>query len=91
MTTRPCMLALACLALLAVTPTAADACSFDNEDNGFSLDTLDHYHPGSYDVVLKVVEARRFLKLHGTDAQNDSLRRAYARVGANADTTTAVR
>lgn len=37
----------------------AHACAFDSEDQSFSLDTLDHYYPGAYSVVLRMVEARR--------------------------------
>lgn len=37
----------------------AHACAYDNESHDLSLDTVDHYYPGAYGVVLKVVEARR--------------------------------
>jgi hypothetical protein len=50
---------LALMAMLSVAPATSRACMFDDEDNGFSLDTLDHYYPGGYSVVLKMVEARR--------------------------------
>lgn len=53
------VVALTLAATLAATPSALRACAFDNESQDFSLDTLDHYYPGAYQVVLRMVEARR--------------------------------
>lgn len=44
---------------LAAESLPAHACAYDNEDQSFSLDTLDHYYPGAYSVVWSAVEARR--------------------------------
>jgi hypothetical protein len=45
------------------------ACSYDGEDNGLSVDTLNHYYPDSYGVVLSVLEARRAGRLERFTAE----------------------
>lgn len=67
-TLQACVLA----AIIAASPAAARACAYDNEPHDFSLDTLDHYYPGAYQVVLRTVEARRdgtLTRLLDPDAQ----------------------
>lgn len=59
MTHSATRLALLIAAAWCVVASPARACSFDNEDQSFSLDTLDHYYPNAYAVVLAMVDARR--------------------------------
>lgn len=68
--------AIAALVLAAALTGAAagpvSACAYDNEPQDLSIDTLDHYYPGAYGVVLAVVAARRdgtLTRLLDPDAQ----------------------
>lgn len=61
MTTRRAILSVVAAVCLAAAPVLA--CSYDGEDNGLSVDTLNHYYPDSFGVVLSVLDARRVGRL----------------------------